>query len=372
MRKNFVGRDSTREWIVGAFMFLVLLALGYFTIIIGSDNLFRRTYPLEVFFQDVAGLRKGDSVTVHGMVIGKVADLELGEHDVRVVCALDQRLELHEGYRIEVMDTSVLGGRYLRIDKGDPAAPLVPDDELLTGEQPIDLMGEAGRMVSDLRRAFTDDGILEQLTEGLASINQVAGRLERGEGTFGALLKDDAVYRDLVEIAGNLHQVSVRANNMAAAMERGEGTLGMLLQDDDIGHELHAVLGNINAITAQLRAGEGTLGRLLSDDDIGEALNAVLGDAREISARLRAGRGTLGKLLSEDGSLYDDLEQTMAALRNIAQKVEAGEGSLGKLMADDALYRRVLALIDEIRSTVDDFRETTPLTTFTSILFGAL
>ena len=40
-------------------------------------------------------------------------------------------------------------------------------------------------------------------------------------------------------------------------------------------------------------------------------------------------------------------------------------------MKDDELYEEAKLLLQEIRATVDDFRETTPITTFTSVFFGA-
>lgn len=338
MRKDCINRELTLEWIVGTFMFLILLALGYFTIIIGSDNLLRRTYEFEALFQDVAGLRKGDNVTIQGMAVGKVTEIELHEAGVSVRCALDRPLALRQGYLIEVVSTSVLGGRQLRIVNGPPANPLLPDDTVFSGATPLDMMAEAAQVVHEVRVALTDGGILEQITEGVASLNRVAGRLARGEGTLGALLADDAPYQDLVAIMGDVRRVAGQAYDLLAAVERGEGTVGKLFKDSAIGDHLAAVMADVRAITARLHGGQGTLGRLLSADD----------------------------------ALYEDLAQTMASLRAVTAQVEKGEGSLGKLIADDALYQQAKALVDEIRATVDDFREASPLTTFTSILFGAL
>ena len=48
----------------------------------------------------------------------------------------------------------------------------------------------------------------------------------------------------------------------------------------------------------------------------------------------------------------------------------AGKGSLGKLLADDSLYNEVDSLLHEGRAAIDDIRETSPITTFSSIFFG--
>ncbi|MBN2560002.1 MAG: hypothetical protein JXQ75_03630, partial [Phycisphaerae bacterium] len=57
--------------------------------------------------------------------------------------------------------------------------------------------------------------------------------------------------------------------------------------------------------------------------------------------------------------------------REVATKLNSGEGTLGKLAQDDELYEEAKRLLHELRATVDDFRETAPITTFTSIFFGA-
>ena len=61
----------------------------------------------------------------------------------------------------------------------------------------------------------------------------------------------------------------------------------------------------------------------------------------------------------------------MASLRAIAERIEKGEGVLGKLVAEDGLYTQLEQLVGEVRATVDDYRETSPVVTFTSLFFGA-
>ncbi len=50
-------QQMSMEVTVGAFMFMVLLALGVFTIILSRENIFTRKYYVEVVFDDVMGLR---------------------------------------------------------------------------------------------------------------------------------------------------------------------------------------------------------------------------------------------------------------------------------------------------------------------------
>jgi len=76
--------------------------------------------------------------------------------------------------------------------------------------------------------------------------------------------------------------------------------------------------------------------------------------------------------MKDDNKIYNDIEATMANLKTVSDRLANGEGTLGKLTADDQLYKDVHGLIKDVRQTVDNFRDTMPITAFTSILAGAL
>ena len=100
-------------------------------------------------------------------------------------------------------------------------------------------------------------------------------------------------------------------------------------------------------------------------------MQALVANLRGVSDRLATGQGTLGKLLSEDAGLYDDLAATMASIRRISASVDAGEGTVGKLLKDAALYDEANRLFEDVRAAVDDLRESSPVTSFSSVMFGA-
>jgi phospholipid/cholesterol/gamma-HCH transport system substrate-binding protein len=79
----------------------------------------------------------------------------------------------------------------------------------------------------------------------------------------------------------------------------------------------------------------------------------------------------LGKWVSNDDSTYEDLRASLDAIREISERINRGEGTMGKLIGDDKLYDEVVLLIEDVRATVDDLREMSPITSFGSVLFGA-
>ena len=69
----------------------------------------------------------------------------------------------------------------------------------------------------------------------------------------------------------------------------------------------------------------------------------------------------------------------MSNLNEVALRLKNGEGTLGKLVNDPALYdnvdalsRDVQALTKDARQVLDNYRDTTPISTFGSLIMGGL
>ena len=309
---NKYRREVTIEILVGLFMFVVLTALGVFTIVLSQENLLRKTYPYEFVFSEIGGLREGDNVYLRGMNIGRVKQTDLQDSHVRVYVSLDVPIQLRHGYSVDVVDASVLGGKNLKIYEGPEDAPEIEDNMTVIGAEPVEMIEEISRTVAEL-----------QMT--IRSVNA-------GQGTLGKLLKDDLVYNNLADITSNIKVITAR-------LERGEGSLGMLLAQDD--------------------------GQMYEDG------KTILANLRSISQSLADGEGTLGKLMVGDDAAFQDLEGTLAAIRSISESISAGEGTLGKLVRDAKLYDETTLLVEDVRAAVDDLREASPITSFGSVLFGA-
>jgi len=289
-------QETSMEVTVGAFMFMILLALGFFTIVLSRENIFSATYRVEVLFDNVKGLREGDNVFVRGVSVGKIKSLQIRPDGVHVGVNLEQPVELHEDYAIEILPSSVLGGRYLNIYEGSHSAPEMPKGAVIKGVTPVDLIDEATKTTQMIKKALDEGKIIDNLKSTMAQLNEVTAKLSKGEGTIGKLMSDDQVYNDLHEITSNL---------------------------------------------------------------------------KDISDRAAKGKGSIGKLLSEDDQLYNNLLEASASIKSISASIEKGEGTVGKLVKDDKLYEEAKITLHEIRAAIDDFRESAPITTFSSIFFGA-
>ncbi|MGH7407523.1 MAG: MlaD family protein [Candidatus Methylomirabilales bacterium] len=359
---------------VGLFFALGLAILLVVIEMVGREGLFRRGYHLRARFDRVTGLRVGDPVKLAGVDVGSVSNLETLERKVEVLLRIHRGKIIRQDATAAIKQTSLLGGTHVDISFGTPTARALQDGEEIRTSEVGDLgnivgtVNEAAGEFKSLARAYSEnqDRVFGQLSqiltenrEGLAgtiaSLRTVAARLEKGEGTLGKLLTDDALFRDLKTAAGNIASLTAR-------IEKGEGALGKLLRDDGLYANLKNTAANLDRITTKVERGEGTVGKLVNDDSLYTELKKTLADLRGVADRLTNSDGTLGKLLN-DSALYDEAKEAATSLNTILKKVERGEGTLGKLMTDDSLFYSAKDGFRKLGKTADQLRDQGALST---------
>ena len=384
--------DVFSEVIVGIFMVAVIALLGYFTIIIsGMDVMFgRKRATATIAFKDVGGLKERDNVVYRGMKVGTVDRIILGQSNILVEASVDDDVVLRKSCRVSVSALSLLGGNYLLLEEGT-GEPLPLTTTVFHGEPPVDWMRDLGTIARNLSDLTSDGSVRSVVTNfeaTAANLNSIVSRVERGEGTVGKLLSsDDTVYTDLSNAVASAKTAAADIGAIASRVERGDGTLGKLLSTNDVIHAdlrdaltsartaLDAVKSaatNINAIAARLERGEGTMGKLLSSDDaVYTDLKESLANIRKVTDDLKAGEGLAGRLVY-DKKLGADASELLDNLNGVSSRLAKGSGTLGKLMTDQELYNELNALIKDVRQIVDNYRDTTPVSTFGSLIMGGL
>jgi len=384
--------DVFSEVIVGIFMVAVIALLGYFTIIIsGMDVMFgRKRATATIAFKDVGGLKERDNVIYRGMKVGTVDRIILGQSNILVEASVDDDVVLRKSCRVSVSALSLLGGNYLLLEEGT-GEPQPLTTTVFHGEPPVDWMRDLGTIARNLSDLTSDGNVRSIVTNfeaTAANLNTIVSRVERGEGTVGKLLSsDDTVYNDISNAVASAKTAAADISAIASRVERGDGTLGKLLSTNDVIHAdlrdalasartaLDAVKSaatNINAIAARLERGEGTMGKLLSSDDAVYAdLKASLANIRKVTDDLKAGEGLAGRLVY-DKKLGADASELLDNLNGVSSRLAKGSGTLGKLMTDQELYNELNALIKDVRQIVDNYRDTTPVSTFGSLIMGGL
>lgn len=173
-------------------------------------------------------------------------------------------------------DLGGFGSSFFEITRGDE--PFNTDYRPLQFVVPPDVQDELTATVSEIRKSVTPalDAIAIAATNisnlaanlenkdgsfqgTLNSLNSLVARIDRGEGAFGVLLKDEQAKKDLSETLTNVKTTSENLSEgigkLTAAidgMDKGEGVLGTLLKDTESSTDLAEALKGINAATASL------------------------------------------------------------------------------------------------------------------------
>ena len=334
--------DAFTQVIVGVFMLTVLLLLGYFTIVISGVDLLtgREKVRLTIAFDHVGGLKDHDNVMYRGAKVGTVDHVAVTPTNLVVTAMVDANVTMRERCRVSVCSLSMLGGNYLQLEEG-VGEPLDLTAVQLRGESPTDWLADVSKTMSnirDLTERLELGGIVTNLEAASAAARAVVERVERGEGLVGKLTSaNDSLYDDFQTVVTNVREISTRLNR------------------DKLYEDLEATIANARALTGSFD------GRKLSAD-----LDAAIADFRKVCASLSstAGDVNLKGTVAKAEELMDNLNAVASRLRN-------GEGTLGRLTSDDAMYREVNALIRDVRQIIDNYRDTTPISTFTSLAVGA-
>lgn len=392
--------SGNRSILLGLFFLVTLSVLGYYTLFLTDFTLFQKQPEMRFHFAQTNGLREGDPVLVAGMRWGRIKKLTFDpqapiEKRILVTAALNEALSLRQGYTIQIRDATLLGGKNLSIDPGPATGAPVSLAEPLPGTvasnpieglgKVVDASGPGFQEIVENLRVFTGDlrngnGTLGRLVKdpemaadlqsAVASVARVATNLEEltrdlraGRGTVGQLLANDELYRELLTGSKQLATLLEEAQGLASDVRRGNGLAGRLVQDESLAKDLASAVASLRSVVDKIDKGQGTLGVLVNDDSI----------ARDLQTTMRtvaSGEGTIGALLSKP-DVYDNVRQITEDFAVVTGALRSGQGTVGRLVNDDDLYQDLKTAVRIVQRSLEEFREAAPITTFTTVFFGA-
>jgi phospholipid/cholesterol/gamma-HCH transport system substrate-binding protein len=365
----------SREIRVGLFLvvaFLILIALFE---LVGKETIFARMLEYRTSFKSIPGLKLGDPVRLAGVDVGTVRDIRVIGARVEVAMRVKPGTPVKTDSIATIKLTSLLGTNFVDLTFGSPAAQIAPGGSLLQSSEPPDLntllvrLNDAAGDIQTLAKQV-NEGLgksIEPISSAFQTMDKIAKKIEKGEGTLGRLIADDGLYREIRGMAANLHQVSDQ-------IAKGQGTLGKLLADDalykdlrSLSADLRGTTGSLSRVMKDIESGKGSLGKLVRDESLYNEARGTLGEMREAltglrtaSKRINEGKGTLGKLVNDE-ALYNDMQGAVASLNGIMKKVERGEGTLGKLVNDESLYFTAKDSLKKMGKAADQLQEQGPL-----------
>jgi phospholipid/cholesterol/gamma-HCH transport system substrate-binding protein len=282
------------------FLAVVALALFYFgfNFLKGSD-FFSSDNHYEVVYDNVDGLTKSNAITLNGLAVGRVKDIQIMQgkgNSLLVTIAIDKDIRVGKGTRAVLADGGILGGKVIKLE--------IP--------QTADLLEDGGSLV-----AAKEAGLQALIREK----------------TLPVLNNVDSLTKNLNLIVKSFDQTAAMLNATLQNANRVTGTLDLTVQENRAA--LQATLGNVNKLSASLVETEKQFKPILSKvDNLADSLRTL-----ELRATLA------------------NANRTVANLQGLLAGIQQGKGSLGKLTSDDQLYSNVNATTASLEKLLTDLRE---------------
>ncbi len=272
-----------------------LVLLGIILFILGTMWLSGRSFGsgghLPIRFPEIGNLKTGSPVTVSGVSVGRVEQIELRSlNDVLVTVGLD-KVEPKADAKATIVSVGLVGDVAIVLDPGT-GAPLPPgtpiDGEVESGLSDLAarlgdradtvLMGaqtflnqqtadDMRAMINSLRRladvmATQLPASTAQANRTLASMQELSEQLTETLGSPGlrnTLQRTDSLTTSLNRMTMQFERTGASLDSLLSAVNRGQGTLGKLATDTTFYTELRDMTSSMRELLNSIKADPGKL-----------------------------------------------------------------------------------------------------------------
>jgi phospholipid/cholesterol/gamma-HCH transport system substrate-binding protein len=156
-------KKYSMETVVGIFVVIGLVCVGYMAVKLGKLSLFGEdTYPLYARFASVSALRVGGPVEIFGIDVGTVKRLSIdSEKQMALVeMKISKGVKIYDDATATLKTAGLIGDKYVRIDPGGAGEVLkpggtitetsvTPDVEDLVGKYAFGDVNKGGQKAGD-------------------------------------------------------------------------------------------------------------------------------------------------------------------------------------------------------------------------------
>jgi phospholipid/cholesterol/gamma-HCH transport system substrate-binding protein len=301
---------------VGLTVFIGLTIFFIFIFLVGTEgNYFSSTYNLKIFVENTEGLAEGSMVTLGGLKIGSVSDLEFthrnGNNGIKIT------LSIKSNYKSQITNSSdatiktigLLGDRFVDISIGQPGEASLASGEFL----PVKPTFSLDKLSAKIQPALDD------FSQLLANLRAISDTISSGKGTLGKLVHNTSTIDEFESVLHGL-------GRFITAVNKQQGSLGKFTYDTSLYNSLNTLSDNLNAVTDSLRSGKGSLGKLLTQDSVYYAVSSISNRLNNIIAKAEGDSTLVGglfnnkKIYNDFNLLVDELNQLINGIKTQPEK----------------------------------------------------
>ncbi|HEV8316152.1 MAG TPA: MlaD family protein [Vicinamibacterales bacterium] len=281
----------------GAFVVFGILLFTIALFMIGERRmLFEKRFPVYAEFAKLGQLEQGAAVRVAGLDAGEVTEIQIpGSPAGKFRVKMEVREDLHGLVRTDsvanVQMEGLVGAIFVNIASGSETAQPVPPGGTIKSREPFsmaDLMEQASGTITLI--SMTVESLRGDVE---TAVKQIALTAEDAH----AIVED--VRPDITAIARTANRLSADAQEIADKIQNGEGTIGKLINDDTLYRRAQEIADNAKDVMANVREVSDEARRAVAD------FRSKDGPAQGLMADMRV---TIGQAREAVADLADNME----------------------------------------------------------------
>jgi phospholipid/cholesterol/gamma-HCH transport system substrate-binding protein len=289
-----------REVVLGAIVFAAIAIVVIGTAWL-SENFWGAAGGYKIFttYESVMGLNKGAHVTIRGIKVGKVLEIDMERGRPLVMLGFSTIRNLPRDSKFVLRSMGMLGDRMIEVRLGH-SEEVYKDGDLAIGHSELgfeDLAADAAGMTNQVK------AVIDSLTAP-ENINRMT-RVLRSVDTSAAVIREVVV--------NNQEKLVATIENLSAA----SSDIGQLTSQSR--SKLQASVDNLERTTAGLSKSAENLEQATA------SLDKMMTNMNEISFKINNGQGTIGRLVN-DPEVYTGLASTLTAVDSLLEAVKSEPG----------------------------------------------
>lgn len=256
--------NMSKQMKVGIFLAAGVIIVIFSILSLGADKaLFKNFVHLHAHFDQVTGLAEGSVVSLSGVNVGNVQTIKFlsDKNSLDVDMKIDKQFlpRIRVGSQVEIRTQGALGDKFVFIFPGDPKNPAVKDGDILDLATSSDLLSIISDRASDTAKIFDIINEVYKITKSLNDENRLShimANLDQASSRLNNTTQQADKFVAALSANGGAEKIRdsfTHLDSIMSKVDRGEGSLGALINDPTIHNQLKSLLGG-NARSNQMKS----------------------------------------------------------------------------------------------------------------------
>lgn len=171
-----------------------IVVLSVFSIFFSGviSTIFQQKFPLTITIENVAGLRVGAPVWLHGITVGSVQKIDISLNSEIIQISVNRKYQpyIYKNASAEIKAVGLLGSKYVELLRGNESTGQIQPNQKIQGT-----------LIDPLKN------IDENLTLSVKRISILLDSINNGKGSAGVLVNDTSLSADLKGAVANLRSL---------------------------------------------------------------------------------------------------------------------------------------------------------------------